>query len=310
MNAMLSDIIEANAPIPTWFRVGGKADLLARPRSVEELRDLLRMFAGERVSVLGDGANLLVDDEGVDGLVLSLEHLNRVEYLGFDGGAALPDRATTIFVRAEAGARLPKLITQTNRDGLEGLEHLGGIPASIGGAVFMNAGGAFGDIAQSIESVTALTRLGDELTIPHDEINFDYRHSGLSWLIITSVEFHLESIPEAKRAAARQRLKDVMTYKKSSQPLREDSAGCVFKNPVLSGTRVSAGKMIDQSGCKRLRVGGAEVSDIHANFIVTHPGCMARDILNLLEEVRERVERSHSIRLEPEIAIWQRGGKA
>ncbi len=310
MTATVADIIEAGAPIPTWFGVGGKADLLARPRSVEELRDLLRMFAGVRISVLGDGANLLVDDEGVDGLVISLNHLNRVEYIGLDPDEPTPDRATTVFVRAEAGVRLPRLITDTNRRGVEGLEHLAGIPASVGGAVYMNAGGAFGDTGQSIESVQALTRLGDELTIPHDEINFAYRHSGLSWLIITGAEFHLETVPESRRGALRQRLKDVMTYKKSSQPLGEDSAGCVFKNPTISGERISAGKLIDQAGCKGLRVGGAEVSSVHANFVVAHAGCTARDILDLIDLVRERVELTHAVMLETEIAVWRRGGRS
>lgn len=309
MSATVSEIIEAGAPIPTWFGVGGKADLLARPRTVNELRDLLHMFAGERINVLGDGANLLVDDDGIDGLVISLDHLNRVEYLGFDPDDPVPARPTTAFVHAQAGVRLPRLITDTNRLGVEGLEHLAGIPASIGGAIFMNAGGAFGDISQCVESVYALTRLGDELVIPHEEINFSYRHSGLSWLIITGAEFHLERVPEARHPQLRQRLKDVMMYKKSSQPLGDDSAGCIFKNPILDGQRISAGKLIDQAGCKSLRIGGAEVSPVHANFIVAHNGATARDILNLVARVREDVERTHGITLETEIAVWRRGAQ-
>jgi UDP-N-acetylmuramate dehydrogenase len=303
----MQDIIEFDAPIHTWFGIGGRADALARPRSVDELRDLLRMYAGQSIRVLGDGANLLVDDAGVDGLVVSLEKLDSIEYIGWDPVTGpVPDRATAIGMRVGAGVKLPKLIVETVRFGIAGLEVLSGIPASVGGAVFMNAGGAFGQTADVVDAVHAVSRLGDTLAIPHDQIQFDYRHSGLGWLIITAVEFDLTLLPTERHASLRQRMKDVMAYKRDTQPLGEDSAGCVFKNPVVTGTRVSAGMLIDKAGCKGMRIGGAEVSEVHANFIVTEPGCRAADVIDLMERVRDRVRTTMKVELEPEVAVWRR----
>jgi UDP-N-acetylmuramate dehydrogenase len=304
VTATLHEILETNAPLPTWFGIGGRADTLARPRTSEELRDLLVMFAGQPIRILGDGANLLVDDDGVGGLVVSLDAFDQIEYTSHDEA---PGRRQPVTVHAGAGVRLPKLIVETVRRGLAGLETLAGIPASIGGAVFMNAGGAFGQIADVVESVHAVTRLGDELVIPHDQICFDYRHSGLGWLVITGAELHLTHLPEAEHGALRQKLKDVMAYKKDSQPLAEDSAGCVFRNPTVSGTRVSAGMLIDQSGCKGLHVGGARVSEVHANFFVAEDGCRAADIIALMDEVQRRVAETCGVQLQPEVVVWRRG---
>ena len=303
----LSDIIELNAPIETWFGVGGRAQMLARPRTIEELVDVLHARAGERVRVLGDGANLLVHDDGVDGLVLSLERLNRVDYHGYDVTAS-PDRPRQIHATVQSGVNLPKLIIETVRLGLEGLEVLGGIPASVGGAVAMNAGGAFGEIVDVIESVSALTMTGSPLTIPHDELEFGYRDSGLCHLIITSVDVNLTHVPDSAQGRVRQRLKDVMAYKKASQPMAEKSAGCVFKNPTISGVRTSAGLLIDRAGCKGLSHGGARVSDRHANFIVVERGAAAEDVIALMRTVRERVFDAHGVELRPEVALWAREG--
>lgn len=307
MSIIDQDTIQADAPVSTWFGVGGRADNLARPRTVDDLCDLLRMFAGQPVRVLGDGANLLVHDDGVDGLVLSLEHFSSIEYLGCDpANGEAPDRPTAVIVRAGAGVRLPSLIVETVRYGIAGLEPLAGIPATVGGATFMNAGGAFGQIGDAVESVQAVTRLGDRLDIPHDQLHFDYRHSGLDWLIITGADFDLTLLPGDRRARLRQRLKDVMAYKKDTQPLADDSAGCVFKNPIVAGQRVSAGRLIDQSGCKGMSVGGAEVSDRHANFIVTRDGCRAAHIIDLMRTVRRTVHERMGVELEPEVVVWSR----
>ncbi len=304
-----SEIIEHEAPIETWFGVGGCAHTLARPRTVEQLVDVLHAHAGQRVRVLGEGANLLVHDGGVDGLVLSLERLNSVEYHGYDVSVS-PERPRHVVATVGAGAKLPKLIVETVRLGLEGLEVLGGIPASVGGAIAMNAGGAFGEIADVIESVEAISMTGSRLNIPHDEISFGYRHSGLSHLIITSVDLHLTHLPEHKQAGVRQRLKDVMAYKKNSQPMADRSAGCVFRNPTISGVRTSAGLLIDRAGCMGLSVGGATVSDRHANFIVVERGATAEDVIALMRLVRERVRASHDVTLQPEVVLWARDGVA
>ena len=289
-----TNIMETDAPIPTWFNVGGRADLLARPRTVDELLRLLESHA--EVRVLGDGANLLVDDGGVGGLVVSLEHINDVLELE-EGGLHC----------VEAGANLPRLVVETVRRGRGGLEGLAGVPASLGGAVFMNAGGAFGQIADTVERVHFIDPDRRPASLYRSEIDFAYRHSGLDGCVVVAAELRLTP---GDPAVLRSRLKEVMASKSRSQPMASDSAGCVFKNPLVDGERVSAGRLIDRAGCKGLRSpsGRAEVSVVHANFFVTHDGARAADVLQLIDAVRERVRSFASVELETEIAIWRRGG--
>ena len=303
--------IEYDAPIPTWFSIGGKADRLVRPRSLDQLAECLRL--DQNLRILGDGANLLVDDDGVSELVVVLDNP------AFCGWTF--DDAT---LRAGAGANLPKLINETVRRGLAGIESLGGIPASVGGAVIMNAGGAFGQIADSVARIHALDRHGRNVTIDRRQIAFDYRRSGLGHLIITEVEFNLSP---ADPAALRARHLEVMAYKSKTQPMADKSAGCVFKNPTLTedltlensdpgaagphevhraGSRVSAGMLIDRAGLKGLRVGGASVSPRHANFIVTGADAKARDVIELMDRVALGVFARFGVTLHPEVVIWRR----
>ncbi len=292
-------IIE-HAPISTWFGIGGAADRLARPASAAQVAAMVR--TGEHVRVLGDGANLLVADDGVDGLVLDLEPLDSVEI----------DPATGL-VRAGAGVRLPQLITETARRGLAGLEVLAGIPASVGGAVFMNAGGRFGEIADAVRAVEVIDGQGEARVLERAEIDFAYRRSGLAGMVVTAAVFSLR--PEDP-ASIRERLKACMAAKKATQPMGEDSAGCCFKNPTLAhdldsigpaGARVSAGLLIDRAGGKGLREGGAEVSAVHANFLVTRPGATASDVIRLMDRVASRVFDAFGVRLEREVVVWERG---
>ncbi len=295
MNAAATTLsIQKDAPIPTWFGVGGRADAYAEPSSIEELADAVRAHA--TVRILGDGANLLVDDDGVDGLVISLRKLNAWRRLDDSG-----------LIEAEAGANLPKLIVETARDGLAGLEGLGGIPASVGGAVRMNAGGALGEIADVVRAVRVMDRDGRASRLERHEIDFTYRRSGLDDQIVLTAEFALQA---DDTDAIRRRLKDAMAHKKHSQPLAENSAGCAFKNPTIEGERVSAGRLIDEAGCRGMREGGASVSDMHANFVVTEQGCTARDILALLNHVESVVFETKGVRLEREIVVWRRGGQS
>lgn len=291
--------VERDAPIPTWLGVGGRAERLARPRTVEEVRACLAL--DRDLLVLGDGANLLVCDEGVERLVVDLRGLGGVE-IDVEGGRVV----------AGAGARLQKVITDTIRAGLGGLEVLGGIPASIGGAIVMNAGGAFGEICTRVRRVRVMDRGGEVSDLPRDRIDFGYRRSGLNEHIILEAEFALaRGEPETLRT----RLKEVMEYKKRSQPLAEDSAGCIFKNPTLGadvpgigtvGQRVSAGMLIDRAGCKGMRVGSASVSVGHANFIVVEEAGRADDVMQLMSRVQRRVLERFGVRLEPEVVVWER----
>ena len=297
------------APLPTWFGIGGGADRFYTPHSSEELRRCVELDPALRI--LGDGANLLVDDDGVPELVVSLKSP------AFSRVHVEPGNPR---VTAGAGADLPRLILDTARAGLEGLEGLGGIPATVGGAAIMNAGGMFGQIADRITQVHAVNREGQEVALPREQIAYSYRHSGLNELIVTGAEFELTPAdPDAVRA----RLKEVMAYKKGSQPMAENSAGCAFKNPLVdhhftatrengnrveiaAGKRVPAGMLIDLARCKGLTAGGAGVSERHANFIVTSPDATARDVINLMNEVTRRVHDAFGVALEPEVVLWSR----
>lgn len=295
--------ISENAPIPTWFKIGGRADRMVNVRTSEELAQAIAMDPNARI--LGDGANLLVDDEGVAELVVSTKTMNSFEI----------DAATGRVV-ADAGVDLPKLILATGRAGLSGLEGLGGIPATLGGAVIMNAGGAFGQIADAVSVVHVVDRNGVVSQRKRSEIDFSYRHSGLAPAVVMRVELVLQP---ADPVELRNKLKDVMAYKKRSQPMAADSAGCCFKNPTLqsdlsdagvpigaAGQRVSAGMLIDRAGLKGLSIGGASVSPVHGNFLVTAVGATARDVIALMTEVERRVMARFGVRLEREVVVWQR----
>lgn len=301
--AMTGDvIILRHQPLPTWFGIGGGADRLARPEHLDQLRQCL--LIDPQAVVLGDGANLLVDDDGVQELVLVLNAPAFTEVIWNESNG---------MVTAGAGANLPKLITDAVRRGLGGIEGLGGIPASVGGAVRMNAGGSFGQIADVVVKVTGVDRTGQIVVKDRDEIDFSYRHSGLEDLVITSVDMELH---EEDSTALRSRLKEVMEYKKKSQPMADRSAGCVFKNPTLQndlpsiaskGERVSAGMLIDKAGCKGLAVGGASVSQRHGNFIVTDPAtAKARHVIELMSQIQARVNAAFGVQLVPEVVVWGR----
>ena len=303
MTAVADIPVIERAPIPTWFGIGGGAERFATPESMEQLRACVRSDPGLRV--LGDGANLLVDDGGVSELVVALTAP------AFTGVRWEKDGRCVV----GAGANLPKLINESVRLGLAGLEGLGGIPASMGGAVRMNAGGAFGQIADAVARVHGLDREGREVVLDRADIGFSYRHSGLDDVLITSVELKLSP---ADGAALRTRHKEVMAYKAKSQPMAERSAGCVFKNPTLAadladigikGARVSAGMLIDRAGCKGLAIGGASVSQRHGNFIVTDPNsAKARHVIDLMANVQDRVRAAFGVELEPEVVVWSRQG--
>jgi len=280
-------------PIETWFGVGGAADHLVAPTDTDDLRAALQRHdpASGPVRVLGDGANLLVADEGVDGLVIDTRNLDAIEWT--DDG-----------VTASAGASLQKLVAEACRRGLAGLEGLGGVPASLGGAVRMNAGGAFGEIGPAVASLRALDHEGNERTLDARDLTFAYRSSNLDGLIV--VEATLRLSPEDPEAL-RSRLKDVMAHKKDAQPLAANSAGCVFKNPLVKGQRVSAGRLIDKAGLKGERIGGASVSERHGNFIVVEKGASASDVLALISRVRARVYEESGTELEQELVVWRRG---
>ena len=291
--------IEHDAIIPTWFHIGGRAHRLARPQSKTELIACLEH--DHEFKVLGDGANLLVDDAGVSGLVVSLQT---------QGFRTVEIDETAGIVRAGAGVSLPSLINRCVKQSLGGLEMLAGIPATVGGAAIMNAGGAFGSLSDVVIGVTAIDRAGREHTYQGSEIDFGYRQSHLNHLIVTQVVFGLAPGDFDDIKASRDRC---MSYKTKSQPMSDKSAGCVFKNPVLkesidgigeADARVGAGMLIDRAGGKGMTVGGAVVSDVHANFITTCKEAQARDVIELITRVQTLVFDAFGVSLERELVIW------
>ena len=300
MNSATDQIrIQQNAPISTWFHIGGRAERLAMPTSQTQLLTCLSL--DDQLRVLGEGANLLVDDAGVSSLVVSLQQGEFTE-VQIDPVSGI--------VRAGAGVALPALINRCVREGLGGLEVLAGIPASVGGAVIMNAGGAFGQLSDVVLQVSAIDRAGRKHQYDRTQIDFGYRRSHLNHLIVTEAVFQLTPGDQEQISAERARC---MQYKSESQPLSEKSAGCVFKNPTLvepiegigsPRERVSAGMLIDRAGCKGLTHEGATVSTLHANFITTSADTSARAVIELIERVRERVFDRFGVALQNELVVW------
>lgn len=292
----LEDIVVENHPLArhTWYRIGGPARYFVTPRDEHELSEVVRRANDSHIPVyfLGLGANVLVSDAGVDGIVIRLSENRWLE------GAVFGNR-----VICGAGADVQKLLLKTARAGLAGLECMAGIPGTVGGAVRMNAGGKFGDFGSVVKSVRLMDAYGHISDYSKDQIHFSYRHSDLPAPYILGATIELD---EADPEEVSKRTKDIWMYKRNSQPLNAKSAGCVFKNPPAesSGGR-SAGALIDQAGLKGLRVGGAEVSTVHANFFVAAPGTRADDVLALIEQVKEKVSAKFGVDLENEVRVWR-----
>ncbi len=289
--------IRQNEPLSrhTSFGIGGPADILAYPADRDDLVLLLREIRkrGLKYFIIGGGTNLLVKDKGFRGVVICLKRMTAIrivrEYRSIGGAFAV--------VSAEAGALLAKLLSFSVEEGLTGLEFAAGIPGTVGGAVCMNAGTAGGEMGDVVESVTLLSPDGVLVTRGRDEMGFGYRASSVPeghLVLEASVVLRRE---DKGRIAAR--LKDLMDRRKQRQPAGLPNAGSVFKNPQEE----SAGKLIEQAGLKGKTVGGAQVSEKHANFIVNRGKATAADVLALMEIVMQKVLEVHGVRLEPEIKI-------
>jgi UDP-N-acetylmuramate dehydrogenase len=272
----------------TWMKIGGPAQYLVRPRTPDELVEVVRYCNDEQipVRVLGGGSNVLVRDEGVSGAVIQL--------IGEAFGQVSIDGTT---VQAGAGAMLSHLISESVKAELAGLETLSGIPGSVGGAIRGNAGGRSGDIGQFVESVTVMSAQGEVSTRRGNDLWFGYRESNIDELVILEGTFALQ--PSDPQEITR-RMRKLWIMKKATQPLSFQSAGCIFKNP----RGLSAGSLIEQAGLKGIRVGQAEISDRHANFIVTHPDAKSDDVMRLIDLARSKVSEQFGVDLELEIKIW------
>jgi UDP-N-acetylmuramate dehydrogenase len=288
--ADFSDIILHDEPLApyTWLKLGGPAQFLVQPRTIDELLEVVRACREAHIPLrlLGGGSNLLIRDEGVSGAVIRLAGEGFAE-IETDGER----------VKAGAAALLSTVISHAVKVGLAGLETLVGIPGTVGGALAGNAGGRSGDVSQVVESVTVMTPAGEILTRSEDELTFAYRSSNLDEFVILDATFRLQ--PDDPEEITR-RMRKLWIIKKTTQPLSFQSAGCIFKNP----RGMSAGLLIDQAGLKGTRIGNAEISDRHANFIVAHPGATSQDVLRLIDLARSKVAEQFGVDLELEIKIW------
>ena len=285
------DIVTVDEPLAplTWFRLGGPAAFLARPRNVSEVAALLRRCRETEIPVrlLGGGSNILVGDDGFPGMVIHLES-PAFSDVTIDGG------------RVTAGAAVPltALISQTARAGLAGLEVLTGIPGTVGGSLRGNSGGRQGSIGSLVESVTVVGETGEPVVREREDLRFDYRKSDLDEPLITSAEFALEV--EDPEAVVR-RMRRIWIIKKENQPYGHQSSGCIFKNP---SPEVSAGALVERAGLKGTKREGVEVSERHANFLVAEPGAKSSDVLALIDSIRGKVHQQFGYDLELQIQVW------
>ncbi len=268
----------------TTLKVGGEAFCFARLASMDDLMDLINIcnVKGMRYVLIGGGSNILMPDEGFDGIVISLSGINRIE------------RIDSNRLRAGAGTILSRIVREVSKIGLSGMEGLYGIPGTLGGAIKGNAG-AFGYEIKDVVSRIVILRNMSLIVMDRASIDFRYRESGLlPEDIIISAELVLR---EDSSLSIMERMNEFFREKKKRQPIGQYSLGCVFKNPE----GFSAGRLIEDAGCKGMHEGDMEVSAIHANFIINRGMGKARDFLVLMERIQEMVFSKFSLLLEPEI---------
>jgi UDP-N-acetylmuramate dehydrogenase len=284
------DCVRESVPLAerTWFKLGGPAQFFAEPGSVDDLLAVVKRCRDEglQVRLLGGGSNVLVRDEGVAGTVIALTHASFSEI-------RVEGRRATV----GGGAKLANAVSITVGAGLSGLEPLVGIPGTIGGALHGNAGSHGGDIGQWACRATVMTRGGEIFQRERGDLVFAYRQSSLDELVILEADFELE---EEDPTELTKRMQKQWIVKKANLPMAHENTGCIFKNP----RGMSAGMLVDQCGLKGERVGGVEVSQRHANFFIAHPGATAREVLQLIDLVRNRVAERMGVELETQIEIW------
>lgn len=293
ISALLPDIeLRFNEPMAkhTSFRIGGPAEVMAFPKNAKELSLLLQIAAQLQVTpaILGAGTNVLAPDDGLFGLCICLKDC-------MDGMEALENNR----IRVMAGVTMTRAAVFAANHGLSGMEFAHGIPGTVGGGVYMNAGAYGGEIRDICESVDVMDMQGNLRTLSNAQMQFSYRHSLLEEEggIVVSAVFSLT--PKASEEI-KARMKELQGKRSASQPLDLPSAGSAFKRPVGG----YAAALIDQAGLKGFTVGGAAISTKHAGFAVNLGGATAEDVKELLQQVSDKVFDHSGIRLEPEVRIW------
>ena len=273
----------------TTFGIGGKASCYCMPKNIMELKKIMKYAFEKKIktSFIGSGSNLLISDRGFDGMIVSLKKTFKKLQISNNG---------TIIV--ESGVMLGTMVRKATNKGLEGLESLIGVPGTVGGALYMNAGAYNYEISNYLEAATLLDFTGMEKIYKKEDINFSYRSSTFpkdEILINAIFKYNIggkKIILENKKNASAKR--------KKTQPLKYRSAGSVFKNP---SKEFPAGYLIDQAGLKGIRIGGAEISEKHANFIINKENATSQDVISLIKKIKKEVLKKFNIELDLEIKL-------
>ena len=277
----------------TTYRVGGTALALVYPKSVKKLVSLIKLLNGSKIKykVIGNGSNLLFSDKNFNGVIIKLTELANITFLSYNK------------IRVEAGYSLPKLSLLVAKKGLAGLEFASGIPGTVGGAIFMNAGAYKSDMGYIVQSVRVLTPDCKIITFENREMDFHYRSSFLQkhpeYICLDAVI----KLKKGDKELLDEVIKERRARRIESQPLEYPSAGSVFRNPEGN----FAGKLIEDLGLKGYRIGGAMVSEKHANFIINYDNATSADIKNLIDYVHDRVMDEYNIdlKIEQEFVNWE-----
>ncbi len=270
----------------TWLRVGGQADLLVTPANAAQLKEALDILhsSGTKWIVLGEGSNTIVYDRGITGAVLSTKKLKKIEIL---------DNCKVV---AETGAILGTILNKTVRAGLTGFEFAAGIPGTVGGGVFMNAGANDGEIKDVVDTVW-VWHDGKEVEFKRKDVKFEYRKAHLpKGSVVLKAMFALK---KGNKVESEQNVKQYMEKRNETQPITMTNTGSIFKNPP----EIAAGRLLEELGLKGYGIGGAKFSDLHANFIVNCGGASAQDVLSLIETAKKEALSKRGIKLETEVRV-------
>lgn len=291
LNTLNVGLIKENEPLAnhTTIKIGGPADIFIEPSSIENLKKTMELIRKYKLKwrVIGRGSNLLVSDKGIEGVVIKLgEKLNQVEFSGTE-------------VTASAGYSLVSLAIAAGKRGLTGLEFASGIPGSVGGAVYMNAGAHGSDISKVLSEAHILFEDGTFAWLSNEEMEFSYRTSVLQKKrpgIVVEARFQLQEGKREEIIAVMQKNKD---YRKETQPWNFPCAGSIFRNPLP----LYAGKLVQDSGLKGYQIGGAQISTMHGNFIVNTGNAKAEDVLQLIQHVQKTILEKYQVKMETEVEI-------
>jgi len=266
--------------------VGGQADLVAEPNNHDEFIKLINILSASNVPwvVLGEGSNTIVYDQGISGVVVSTKKLKKIEIV--EGTKVL----------AESGVILGTILNRTIKAGLTGFEFAAGIPGTVGGGIFMNAGANNGEIKDVVDTVWIWLG-GEEIALKRSEIKFEYRKSNLpEGSVVTKALFKLQY---GDTLQSERSVKEYMAKRNSTQPIKMSNTGSIFKNPP----DIAAGQLIEELGLKGFSIGGAQFSDLHANFIVNTGNAKASDVLDLIEKAKKEALLIRGIKLETEVRV-------